>query len=297
MMGNVDDREPTGGRTIGAPRAHWIGDGFLIRRYITRTAALRRSVGPFLLLDHHAPFAYPPTPFERGLDPHPHRGFETVTVVFEGTLAHRDSAGARGTIGPGDVQWMTAGRGILHREYHDPSFALSGGRLHMLQLWVNLPAAQKMTEPRYQALRSHAIPTVTLPDGRGTVRVIAGAFAGIAGAATTATPVVVLDAVLADGCVLPVDVEPAHAAAVLVIGGHASIDGGCIAESGDFVILDRTERKIAIEARSPRTHVFVITGEPIDEPLVARGPYFMNTEDELRLAYADQRAGGFGRLA
>ena len=254
-----------------------------------------RALSPFLLLDYHAPFVYPPTPFVRGLAQHPHRGIETVTVVFEGTLAHHDRMGTRGIIEPGDVQWMAAGSGILHQEYHEATFARAGGVLHMLQVWVNVPAAHKMKPPTYQGLEARAIPSVSLAHDGGSVRVIAGAFDGVVGAARTVTPVGMLDVHLEVGATLALDFDAGHNVAILVIVGSICIDADRFAKSGDFVIFGRGGRTIAIGARSAATHVLVLSGAPIDEPLVRDGPFVMNTDREIREAYADLKAARFGR--
>lgn len=280
---------------IPAPRPHWVGQGFLVHGYISRDPELARKLSPFLLLDYQAPFIYPPTQHRRGVGAHPHRGFETVTLAFEGSIAHHDSTSAGGVIGPGDVQWMTAGSGILHREYHELEFARAGGRLHMAQVWVNLPAAHKMCEPRYQLLSARSIERAILADDAGTVRVIAGEFAGVRGPARTVTPVGMLEVRLRMSARFTLEVDARHDLAVLVMDGAAATCGRVVAR-GDFVVFDHRGTAIAIEAQAPSTHLLVLSGEPIDEPLLQDGPFAMNTEREIRRAYADYRAGHFGTL-
>ncbi len=281
---------------IPAPRAHWVGQGFLVHGYISRDPVLARKLSPFLLLDYQAPFVYPPTPYRRGVGAHPHRGFETVTLAFEGRIAHLDSTGMGGVIGPGDVQWMTAGRGILHREYHETEFARAGGRLHMAQVWVNLPAAHKMGEPRYQLLESREIAEVALPDHLGSVRVIAGEFAGVRGPAHTVTKVGMFEIRLNEGGRFSLEIDPRHTLAMLVMDGEVRIgDRACV--RGDFVLFDHAGPGIVLKSLAPSTHLLTLSGEPIDEPLLQDGPFVMNTAREIRTAYADFRAGHFGTLA
>jgi redox-sensitive bicupin YhaK (pirin superfamily) len=283
---------------LEAPPAHWVGDGFLVHGYFSLDPQLARALSPFLLLDYHAPHVYPPTTnMRRGVGPHPHRGFETVTIAFEGSVAHHDSTGAGGTIGPGDVQWMTAAGGILHKEYHEAAFARAGGRMHMMQIWVNLPAADKTTPPGYQLLASSTIANVPLANDGGIVRVVAGEYDGVAGAAQTFSSIDMLDARLNAGGRMELDGEPSRNAAVLVMNGSARINGVAVAKARDFVVFANDGRTIAIEATAPGTHLMVLTGAPIDEPISQYGPFVMNTHAEIREAIADFNAGRFGRLA
>src|SRR5450631_3591647 len=194
-----------------APPIHWVGDGFRVMGYFGLDQELVHKLSPFVLLDYHAPYVYEPTSnLRRGVGPHPHRGFETVTIAFEGSVAHHDSTGAGGIIGPGDVQWMTAGAGILHKEYHEERFARGGGRLHLMQIWVNLPAADKLAQPGYQLLERADIGAVALPNNGGSVRVIAGAYAGVKGAARTFTSIDMLDVRLSAKGRLDLDLPPQH---------------------------------------------------------------------------------------
>lgn len=283
---------------VKAPDPHWVGDGFLVHGYYSQDPSLVRKLSPFLLLDYHAPYDYKPTTnLRRGVGPHPHRGFETVTIALEGSVAHHDSTGAGGIIGPGDVQWMTAAAGILHEEYHEADFARAGGRMHMMQIWVNLPAASKMVAPGYQLLEAKAIGVATLPNDGGTVRVIAGTYDGVAGAAQTHTSLDMLDVTLNEGGRLQLDVDQRRNAAVLVLSGKITIDGEKAASAKDFVVFSHQGRDIVIESVAPDTRLMVLTGDPIDDPVVQYGPFVMNTEDEIRTAITDFNAGRFGHLA
>jgi quercetin 2,3-dioxygenase len=270
---------------------HWVGDGFPVRTvmsYHEQPAAL----SPFLLLDHAGPRDFEPTTARRGVDWHPHRGFETVTVIYDGAVEHEDSAGHRGSIGPGEVQWMTAGDGVLHKELHSPEFASTGGRFEVLQLWVNLPARDKRTRPRYQTLTGADIPEVILADGAGSLRVIAGRHAGVAGPARTFTPIDLLDLRLNAGRGISLPLTAGWTAALQVVRGEITV-GGRTARAGDFVLLDRGGTDVAIAATEAAS-VFVMHGEPIDEPVVGYGPFVMNTADEIRDAIDDYRSGRLG---
>jgi redox-sensitive bicupin YhaK (pirin superfamily) len=282
----------------GAPPIHWVGDGFRVMGYFAQDAQLVRKLSPFVLIDYHAPFVYPPTTnLRRGVGPHPHRGFETVTVAFEGSVAHHDSTGAGGIIGPGDVQWMTAGAGILHKEYHEERFARTGGRLHVIQIWVNLRAADKLAQPGYQLLERDGIGVAALPDDGGSVRVIAGEYAGVKGAARTFTPIDVLDVRLNAKGRLELDVPAHHNIAVLVMNGNIAINGARAAGANDLVVFGHRGERIAIEGLTDDVHLMVLSGEPIDEPVAQYGPFVMNTERELRQAVSDYNRGLFGTLA
>jgi redox-sensitive bicupin YhaK (pirin superfamily) len=238
-----------------AARPHWVGDGFPVRTLFSYDS-LGEHLSPFLLLDHAGPQAFGPTSVRRGVGQHPHRGFETVTLVYEGELEHRDSSGGGGRIGPGDVQWMTAGGGILHEEYHSPDFARHGGNLHMAQLWVNLPARHKLTAPAYQTLLAGDIPRVELADGAGSLRVIAGDYAGHTGPAHTFSPLDVWDLRLQPGRPLELAIKPGRNTALVVL----------------------------------------LCGEPLNEPIVGYGPFVMNSESEIQQAIADVQSGRFGQM-
>ena len=276
-----------------APGAHWVGDGFPVRSLFGYDG-LGRELSPFLLLDHAAPTRFEPASRPRGVGVHPHRGFETVTIVYQGELEHRDSTGAGGRIGPGDVQWMTAGGGILHEEFHSREFTRTGGVIEMVQLWVNLPAKHKMTEPRYQTLPGDEIPTVELADGAGRVRIIAGEFEGRRGPARTFTPIDVRDIRLVRDATARFAATEGHTLALVVLHGTVQVNAEAIAREGQLVHLDRAGGDVVIEANGDAT-VLWLSGEPIDEPIVGYGPFVMNTEDEIWQAIDDFNRGRFGR--
>ncbi len=279
-----------------APEFHWVGDGFRVMGYFSSDQELVKKLSPFLLLDYHAPHAYPPTDdLRRGVGPHPHRGFETVTLAFEGSVAHHDSAGNGGVIGPGDVQWMTAAGGILHREYHAEAFARSGGTMHMMQIWVNLPRAHKMDAPRYQGLTADQMGVVELPNEAGRVRVIAGEFRGARGPAKTFTPIDMLDVRLNRTGRVEFDFAAQKNAALLVMKGSVAINAKTIARENDFVLFANEGERIALEAKE-QAHLVVLAGDPIKEPVVQYGPFVMNTEGEIRQAITDFNRGKFGVL-
>jgi redox-sensitive bicupin YhaK (pirin superfamily) len=281
-----------------APPIHWVGDGFRVMGYFALDQELVHKLSPFVLLDYHAPYVYEPTSnLRRGVGPHPHRGFETVTIAFEGSVAHHDSTGAGGVIGPGDVQWMTAGAGILHKEYHEERFARAGGRLHLMQIWVNLPAAEKLAAPGYQLLEAANIGTAQLPGAAGTVRVIAGEHAGVQGAARTFTPIDMLDVRLNPGGRFDPALRPDHNTAVLVLNGDVVVNGAHRAAAGDFILFGHEGEAISIAAPAGDAHLMVLSGEPIAEPVAQYGPFVMNTERELRQAVSDYNRGLFGDLA
>ncbi len=277
-----------------APGAHWVGDGFPVRSLFGYDG-LGRQLSPFLLLDHAAPTRFEPAARPRGVGVHPHRGFETVTIVYQGELEHRDSTGAGGRIGPGDVQWMTAGGGILHEEFHAREFTRAGGVIEMVQLWVNLPAAHKMTAPRYQTLLDAEIPSVELPDGAGRARVIAGELEGRRGPAHTFTPIDVRDLRLARDGRARFTATQGHTLALVVLHGTVQVNDEAIARGGELVHLDRAGVEVVIEANGDAT-VLWLSGEPIDEPIVGYGPFVMNTEAEIRQAVDDFNQGRFGRM-
>jgi len=277
-----------------APAAHWVGDGFPVRSLFGYDG-LGRHLSPFLLLDHAAPTRFEPAAQPRGVGQHPHRGFETVTIVYQGELEHRDSTGAGGTIGPGDVQWMTAGAGILHEEFHSHAFTQQGGSIEMVQLWVNLPARDKMTAPGYQTLKDAQIPCVDLPDDAGRLRVIAGAFDDHPGPARTFTPMDVWDVRIRQGHSWRAAAHEGHTLALIVLHGTVLINGSAVAREGQLVHLDRDGVDVEIEANSDAS-VLWLSGEPIDEPVVGHGPFVMNTQAEIHEAISDFQSGQFGRM-
>lgn len=276
------------------PADHWVGDGFPVRTLLSHRAQ-GDSVSPFLLLDYAGPIDFPPAATPRGVGAHPHRGFETVTIVLDGEIAHRDSTGAGGAIGPGDVQWMTAGAGVLHEEMHTPGFTRSGGRFEVVQLWVNLPTAHKMTPPRYQTLRYDAIPHVDLPDEAGLLRVIAGDYGGHRGPAQTFTPMNIWDVRLDAGATATFRLPEGHSLVLAAFDGALRVNRAASAGMAETVVFARTGGKIVVDAERD-TKFLLLSGEPIDEPVAQQGPFVMNTADELRQAHEDYHAGKFGAL-
>ncbi|NYT70044.1 pirin family protein [Pusillimonas noertemannii] len=277
-----------------APRPHWVGNGFPVRSLFNYNDH-GETLSPFLLLDHAGPQAFSPTAERRGVGTHPHRGFETVTIVYEGEVAHRDSTGAGGIIGPGDVQWMTAASGILHEEFHSDAFARQGGQLEMAQLWVNLPAKDKMSDPGYQTILNRDIPSVELPEGAGRVRVIAGEFGGHRGPARTFTPMDVWDVRLNRGGATRFDTKPGHTLALVVLHGTVLVNGTQVARQGQWVQFGHEGEGLEIEANNDAT-LLVLAGEPIDEPVVGHGPFVMNSDAEILEAFEDFNSGRFGRI-
>lgn len=277
-----------------APKPHWVGDGFPVRSLFSH-ASHGDHVSPFLLLDYAGPAEFTPTDKPRGVGVHPHRGFETVTIVYRGEVEHRDSTGKGGVIGPGDVQWMTAAGGILHEEFHSQAFTRKGGTLEMVQLWVNLPAKDKNAAPGYQTLLDGDIPAVALPDRAGTLRVIAGDYAGHRGPATTFTPIDLWDVRLRPGGTASLSLPEGRTVAVVVLKGAVQVNGDAIAREAQFVLLDRTGGEVTLEANGDAS-LLILSGEPIDEPVVMHGPFVMNTPDEIRQAMADFQRGRFGSI-
>jgi len=279
-----------------APPRHWVGDGFHVAGYFNRIPNAAHKLDPFLLLDYHPPEVYPPTTGRRGVGVHPHRGFETVTIAWQGGVAHHDSAGHGGVIGPGDVQWMTAASGILHKEYHAEDFAREGGTFHMAQIWVNLPRAHKLDPPRYQGILAADIPVVSLPGEGGEVRVIAGEHDGVSGAAQTFTPVTLLDVRLAAGGDVVLRQPPSHTLALLVMDGAPVLDRDRFLRVGDLVTFERAAGDVLLSASAP-AHLLVLGGEPLREPIVQYGPFVMSTREEIAQAFSDFHGGRFGHLA
>ncbi len=279
----------------GAPGQHWVGDGFPVRSMFSYHTH-GKHLSPFLLLDHAGPAQFKPTTGRRGVGEHPHRGFETVTIVYEGEVDHRDSTGAGGHIGPGDVQWMTAGSGILHEEFHSAAFSKTGGTLEMVQLWVNLPAKDKMTPPRYQTLLNQDIPVVELPNGAGNLRVIAGEYQGLRGPAQTFSPIDVWDLRLRRDQRADFQLPAGHTLALVVLRGTVRVNGSEIVRDAQLVMFEREGSEISLEANSDAT-VLLLSGEPIDEPIAGYGPFVMNTQKEISEAIDDFNSGRFGRIS
>lgn len=277
-----------------SPKQHWVGDGFPVRSLFSYDS-LGKHASPFLLLDYAGPTEFTPASRRRGVGQHPHRGFETVTIVYKGEVEHRDSTGSGGTIGPGDVQWMTAASGILHEEFHSDEFTRKGGTLEMVQLWVNLPAKDKMAAPGYQTILDNDIPSVELADGAGRVRVIAGDYQGHQGPAKTFTPMDVWDLRLQQGHATELTVQEGRMLALVVLHGTVLVNGQHIAREAQMVLFDRADTDVSVEANSDTT-ILVLSGEPIEEPIVGYGPFVMNTQAEIQEAVTDFNTGRFGQM-
>jgi redox-sensitive bicupin YhaK (pirin superfamily) len=278
----------------GNDRGHWVGDGFPVRTLFFYQD-LGRQMSPFLMLDYAGPAEFPPTTERKGVGSHPHRGFETVTIVYEGEVAHKDSTGQGGVIGPGDVQWMTAGSGILHEEIHSEGFAKNGGTLEMVQLWVNLPAKLKMTKPGYQAILDQQIPVIELMQGAGVARVIAGDFDGHKGPAHTFTPIHVIDLKLKQGKVT-IPVPEGWNTSLIVLKGAIEAGDGIVAQDAQMLMFSHQGQDIQVNVLE-NSIALLLSGEPIDEPIVGYGPFVMNTKEEIALAMQDFNSGSFGNIA
>ncbi|MFA9287846.1 MAG: pirin family protein [Comamonas sp.] len=276
-----------------APRQHWVGDGFPVRSLFSYQSH-GKVLSPFLLLDFAGPADFAPASAPRGVGQHPHRGFETVTIVYDGEVAHRDSTGQGGEIGPGDVQWMTAGAGILHEEFHSPAFTAKGGKLRMLQLWVNLPAKDKGAAAGYQAIVQSQIPAVALPGG-GQVRVIAGDYQGQQGPARTFTPMHVWDVRLVAGEKLELELPEGWSTALAIVQGTVLVNGNDVAREAQLVVMAQEGRKLTLEANGD-VALLLMSGEPIDEPIVGYGPFVMNSQQEIVQAVNDFNSGKFGSM-
>jgi redox-sensitive bicupin YhaK (pirin superfamily) len=271
---------------------HWVGNGFHVSTYFPSEQLDSVRTSPFVLMDYGPAKDFTPLASgKRGVGWHPHRGFETVTLAWEGSVAHRDNAGNSGIIGPGDVQWMTAGAGIFHEEYHEEAFARAGGRMHMMQLWVNLPKKDKRAKPGYQPIVTSSIPVVKLGGG-GSVRVVAGEHAGARGPAQTFTPITMLDAALTPGERFSVPLPGSYNALAVVAKGRVTA-GGRTAKAGELVLFANDGSSLELTAEED-THVIVLAGEPLNEPVVQYGPFVMNTAQEIQQAFHDVQRGLFG---
>lgn len=280
-----------------APAKHWVGNGFHVQSMFTYNDT-DKNLDPFLMMDYN-----PPRHFDggrksdfRGVGEHPHRGFETVTIAYQGEVAHADSYGGGGVIGTGDVQWMTAGSGVMHEEFHSERFSKEGGMFEMVQLWVNLPKAHKMTTPKYQAIKSTEIPVVQLDDNAGIARIIAGELASTSGAASTFTPINMWDVVMNAGKTHTFSVPESHNLIILVLDGTVQINGEDVARRGELVTFERGGADVQIEANN-EVKLLILTGEPLNEPVVGYGPFVMNTEAEIVQAMRDVQSGKFGQIA
>ena len=274
---------------------HWVGDGFPVRTLFAYLDGKPLSISPFLLLDYAGPFKFPPTNQRRGVGEHPHRGFETVTIVYEGEVEHRDSSGGGGIISPGDVQWMTAASGLVHDEFHSKDFAQRGGAFKMVQLWVNLPAKDKMTQPRYQSIKSDRIPCVSLANDAGVIRIIAGEYAGLYGPAKTFTPIDVWDLRLVSKQQIDLEIPIDRNTILVVLEGAVRVNESEAIGEAEIGLFDRIGTSIHLDCIKDAT-VLLLSGEPIDEPVIGQGPFVMNSLQEIRQAMLDYHSGKMGNL-
>lgn len=282
---------------VVSPRApHYVGDGFRVHNFIPSAYRLdMKRMDPFIMLDYNSKFYFPPTDQPRGVSVHPHRGFETVTIAYKGKVAHHDSSGGGGIIGEGDVQWMTAASGVLHKEYHEENFSKAGGDFQMVQLWVNLPAKDKMSAPKYQGLANAQIPKFTLPDQAGFIEVIAGEYQGLKGSASTFSPVTMMNAKLNKNGKASFDFPSHFNTVLLVIEGSITINKEEKVPTDHLVLFENNGQSFEIEANEDAV-VLVLSGEPLNEPIAAHGPFVMNTRQEIIQAIEDYNMGKFGYL-
>lgn len=276
--------------------AHYVGDGFRVHNFIPSGYGLTmQRMDPFIMLDYNSKFHFSGTEKPRGVGVHPHRGFETVTIAYQGKVAHHDSSGGGGVIGEGDVQWMTAASGVLHKEYHERAWSKEGGDFQMVQLWVNLPAKDKMSPPKYQSLENKDINRYELENGMGEIEVIAGKYNGVKGSASTFTPVHLYNAHLKNGGSADFSLPANYNTALLVIEGGVKINNGEHVPTDHFVLMGNEGENFSVEATEDSL-VLVMSGEPIGEPIAAQGPFVMNTKAELAQAMRDFNMGKFGFL-
>jgi|ERR1043166_6157844 redox-sensitive bicupin YhaK (pirin superfamily) len=281
-------------KIIAPPPIHWVGDGFGVHGFFPHGPLTGERMSPFFLLDYNAKTDFPPREQPFGVGPHPHRGFETVTIAYKGKVAHHDSRGGGGVIGEGDVQWMTAGSGLLHKEYHEQEYNRAGGPFQMVQLWVNLPAKYKMTEPKYQAITNAKMGRVKLSNG-GEVEIIAGEFAGIKGPATTFSPVHLYNLKPKAGERIDLTFPMGYTTAILAIEGSATLSGSDKLSTNNLALFERHGESITVETMEDSI-LLVMSGEPLDEPIAQYGPFLMNTNYEIAEAIDDYRQGKFGYL-
>ena len=274
---------------------HFVGDGFRVHNFIPSAPGLdMQRMNPFIMLDYNAPVYFPPSEIPRGVDVHPHRGFETVTIAYKGRVEHHDSSGGGGVIGEGDVQWMTAASGVLHKEFHEQAWSKEGGYFQMVQLWVNLPAQFKMSAPKYQAISNNLMNKFTLENDLGIVEVIAGNYKDVQGSASTFSPIHVYNAKLKSGASVPFQFPSHFNTALLVIEGTITIQEQSVPVN-HFVLMTNDAEAFSITANEDCI-VLVLSGEPIQEPIAAHGPFVMNTREELIQAFDDYQEGKFGSL-
>jgi redox-sensitive bicupin YhaK (pirin superfamily) len=275
---------------------HWVGDGFRVHNFIPSGYRLdMERMDPFILLDYHSKFHYPPADKPKGVGVHPHRGFETVSIAYKGRIAHHDSHGGGGVIGEGDVQWMTAASGILHKEYHEKEWSKAGGEFHMVQLWVNLPSRDKMSSPKYQAITNDTMGNVLLPGNSGIIEVIAGEYSGTKGAASTFSPIHLMNARMNRNGRAGFNFPASYNTAFLVIEGSIKVNENEVVPSDNFILFKNEGEEIIVQALE-NSIVLVMSGEPLNEPIAAHGPFVMNSRDELVQAYNDFHNGKFGYL-
>ncbi|MBO9701529.1 MAG: pirin family protein [Sporocytophaga sp.] len=282
---------------VASPNApHMVGDGFRVHNFIPSRFRLdMQRMDPFIMMDYNSKFYFPPTQKPKGVGVHPHRGFETVTIAYKGKVAHHDSTGNKGIIGEGDVQWMTAASGVLHKEYHEENFSKTGGDFQMVQLWVNLPAKDKMSRPKYQAITNEEISKVNLPDNAGVIEVIAGEYQGIKGPAFTFTPVNMQNAKLNKGGKATFSFPSDYNTVILVIEGSVKVNDKENVPTDHLVLFENNAEDFTIEALEDSI-VLVLSGKPINEPIYAHGPFVMNTKAEIMQAFEDVNSGKFGYL-
>ena len=281
--------------TRSAPGRHWVGDGFPVHGLFGYSGEGVAERSPFLMLDYAAPTEFKPTPHRRGVGSHPHRGFETVTIGYDGEVEHRDSTGAGGVIGTGDVQWMTAGGGILHEEFHSEAFSRTGGPFEMVQLWVNLPARDKMTPAHYQGITEGQIPSLALAGDAGRVRVIAGTFGDATGPADTYTPLNVWDVRLAADQTADLSQPEGWSTIVIALSGTVMLNGDTVLRAADMATLSHAGSGVTVEANGD-AKLLLLAGQPIDEPVVGYGPFVMNSQAQIAQAISDFNSGKFGRM-
>ncbi|HAT4191637.1 pirin family protein [Clostridium perfringens] len=277
-----------------APEPHMVGDGFRVSQYIPTGIKSMERLSPFLLLDYNAPYYFKPSETRLGVGAHPHRGFETVTIAYDGKVEHHDNKGNHGIIGPGDVQWMTAASGIMHKEYHETEFSKNGGIFHMVQLWVNLPKDKKMIEPKYQPLLKEEMGILKLDNDKGEISIIAGEVNGVKGPANTFTNINLYNINLKNYGNTILSEPKNFNTAILILKGEAKINEDKICKEGDFIIFDNVEGEILLESLTEESLFLVLSGEPINEPVVSHGPFVMNTLGEILDAYKDFRNNKFG---
>ena len=279
-------------RVVRDIHPHWVGDGFPVRSLFSYQDG--KAFDPFLLLDYAGPYEFAPAEATRGVGEHPHRGFETVTIVYQDELEHRDSSGSHGSIGPGDVQWMTAASGVVHEEFHSEPFSKDGGTLELVQLWVNLPAKEKMSPPHYQGILDGRIPRVPLPEDAGVARVIAGELLGTRGPAKTFTPINVWDLQLNAGRAVELPIPNGHTSLLVVQAGKVQVNDNPMT-SVELALLDRQGDSVSLRAETS-VRMLVLSGEPLDEPIFGQGPFVMNTREQIHQAIQDYQAGRMGHL-